>query len=61
MFINFNFFHVILMIVLVIKISVIIFALLNPDPHPLLESAFGMRMRFYETQKIMRIHADADP
>jgi hypothetical protein len=31
------------MIVLVIKISTLIFTLPNPDTHPHLESAFGMR------------------
>ncbi len=40
------------MIVLVIKILALIFTLLNPDPHPHLESAFGMRIQ--ET-KIMRM------
>jgi hypothetical protein len=42
------------MIVLVIKIWTLIFTLPNPDPHPYLESAFGMRIPDAET-KIMRM------
>ncbi len=40
------------------RFAALIFTVLNPNPHPHLES--GFRMGILET-KTMRIHADADP
>jgi hypothetical protein len=47
----------ILLIVLIIKISALIFKWFNLDPHPHLVSAFGIRIQ--ET-KTMRFNVDVD-
>ncbi len=56
----FNFFHMILIIILVLQISVLIFMQLDLDPHLEFALECGFRMRIQET-KIMWIYADVDP
>jgi hypothetical protein len=56
---KFHFFHILFIIVLVNKISELIFRKLNPDAHPHLESAFEMRIA--DADPGDQNHADADP